>query len=74
MRSRGKGREARVQDRVTEVMHLTSFIHTKREKGERKWVWRGRWGAFGMETEFKYRHYVMLLRVSLGDVGVGFDS
>ena len=36
MRSRGKGREARVQDRVTEMMHSTSFIHTKREKGERK--------------------------------------
>ena len=36
MRSRGKGREARVQDRVTEMMHSTSFIHTKREKGKRK--------------------------------------
>lgn len=33
-------------------------------KEEKKWVWRGRWGAFGMETEFKFRHYVMLLRVS----------
>lgn len=46
----------------------------RREKGRKEVVWRGRWGAFGMETEFKFRHYVMLLRVSLGDVGIGFDS
>lgn len=50
-----------------EMMHLKGLTYTSRrarETKEKKWAWMGWWGAFGIEKKFKFRHYVMFIRVS----------
>lgn len=44
-----------------------SLVHTRKSGKEltgKEWVWMGSWRAFGFEQKFKFRHYIMPIRVS----------